>query len=332
MNNEIKTRKNLFSHKWIITLTLLTLFNVNPKLGITVLVLLLGLYIYSRTYFNSSKFQTIKNNISKYINDCNNLNDHIEELRQSFIIAKKTDYGEAEFNNISQYKYKKEKLNISYEPNVYDCSRQVCANAQKQPFKYICKYFNISTNEETLNTIEEVLNNFSAAEEGKILLNNKKNQILSSIDSDIPFVIKKFFAKDLEDKLGFNEIEFNMLYFPQFVFRYVSSGGNAGTEFKTTMDLAMLERFISYIDENIKRKKSIAGQRALMTAKLRDEIKERDNYTCCSCNNSIYNEPNLLLEIDHIIPLSKGGLTEKSNLQTLCWKCNRKKGSKITSI
>lgn len=94
----------------------------------------------------------------------------------------------------------------------------------------------------------------------------------------------------------------------------------------------MLERFIAYLDQSIKRKKSIAGQRALMTAKLRDEIKERDNYTCCSCNNSIYNEPNLLLEIDHIIPLSKGGLTEKSNLQTLCWKCNRKKGSKITSI
>ena len=40
-------------------------------------------------------------------------------------------------------------------------------------------------------------------------------------------------------------------------------------------------------------------------------------------------EPNLLLEIDHIIPVSKGGLTEESNLQTLCWKCNRSKSDKI---
>ena len=37
----------------------------------------------------------------------------------------------------------------------------------------------------------------------------------------------------------------------------------------------------------------------------------------------------MLLEIDHIIPLSKGGQTTENNLQTLCWKCNRNKGSKI---
>ena len=48
-------------------------------------------------------------------------------------------------------------------------------------------------------------------------------------------------------------------------------------------------------------------QRTLMTSKLRDFIKARDNYTCCFCGNSTYAEPNLLLEIDHIIPVSKGG-------------------------
>ncbi|MCR5460868.1 MAG: HNH endonuclease [Acetatifactor sp.] len=28
-------------------------------------------------------------------------------------------------------------------------------------------------------------------------------------------------------------------------------------------------------------------------------------------------------------PVSKGGITEEDNLQTLCWKCNRKKGSML---
>ena len=70
-------------------------------------------------------------------------------------------------------------------------------------------------------------------------------------------------------------------------------------------------------------------QRALMTKKLRDFIKKRDNYTCCNCGNSIDKEPNLLLEIDHIVPVSKGGYTEENNLQTLCWKCNRSKSNKI---
>lgn len=71
-----------------------------------------------------------------------------------------------------------------------------------------------------------------------------------------------------------------------------------------------------------------------MTPKLRDEIKERDNYTCQNelCGVSIYDEPTLLLEIDHKIPLSKGGLTTRDNLQTLCWCCNRLKGSKTSRM
>ena len=70
-------------------------------------------------------------------------------------------------------------------------------------------------------------------------------------------------------------------------------------------------------------------QRTLMTKKLREHILKRDNYTCCNCGNSISKEPNLLLEIDHIIPVSKGGRTEEENLQTLCWRCNRSKSDKI---
>ena len=66
-----------------------------------------------------------------------------------------------------------------------------------------------------------------------------------------------------------------------------------------------------------------------MTSALREKIKQRDNYTCKICNLSTRQERNLLLEIDHIIPLSRGGVTSESNLQTLCWKCNRSKGSKI---
>lgn len=41
---------------------------------------------------------------------------------------------------------------------------------------------------------------------------------------------------------------------------------------------------------------------------------------------------NLLLEIDHIIPVSKGGRTEEENLKTLCWKCNRSKSNKIINV
>ena len=56
-------------------------------------------------------------------------------------------------------------------------------------------------------------------------------------------------------------------------------------------------------------------QRALMTSKLRAYIKERDNYTCCNCGNSIYTEPNLLLEIDHINPEPRSNQHMKNAIQ-----------------
>lgn len=130
-------------------------------------------------------------------------------------------------------------------------------------------------------------------------------------------------------KLGFDKIDFSQLYFPKYTFRYVSAGGNSSMSCDVVFNIENLDRFIKYLSESIKFKKSVAGQRALMTSSLREKIKKRDNYTCQKCGLSIKDEPNLLLEIDHIIPLSKNGLTTEDNLQTLCWRCNRTKGSKI---
>jgi 5-methylcytosine-specific restriction endonuclease McrA len=95
------------------------------------------------------------------------------------------------------------------------------------------------------------------------------------------------------------------------------------------MHIKNLNDFVMYLSDKIKFNKSVAGQRALMTSRLRKQIKERDGYTCKHCGLSVSEEPHLLLEIDHIIPVSKGGLTTESNLQTLCWRCNRSKGAKM---
>jgi 5-methylcytosine-specific restriction endonuclease McrA len=68
-----------------------------------------------------------------------------------------------------------------------------------------------------------------------------------------------------------------------------------------------------------------------MTAALRGRIKERDKFTCLNCGVSLTAEPHLLQEIDHIVPVSKGGLSVPENLQTLCWKCNRSKAAKVVA-
>ncbi len=64
-------------------------------------------------------------------------------------------------------------------------------------------------------------------------------------------------------------------------------------------------------------------QRRLMTRELREEIMKRDNYTCQKCGKYMPDEVGL--EIDHIIPIKKGGKSIRSNLQVLCDNCNSKK-------
>jgi 5-methylcytosine-specific restriction endonuclease McrA len=161
------------------------------------------------------------------------------------------------------------------------------------------------------------------------MFGNKERKIIKGIEGRVPFLIKRLSKKKLEKKLGFEQIDFSDSYFPKYTMQYISAGGNSSMKAEVIFNLDNLEKFINYLAEDIKWRKSVEGQRALMTPKLREFIKERDNYTCCICHNSTEKEPNLLLEIDHITPLSKGGMTEVNNLQTLCWKCNRSKGAKV---
>lgn len=286
--------------------------------------------IYEFFYYKSYSFSNLKQQIDSYIKNCNDLNEHVESLKESSLLINKTDYGKALYRDESRWNYKRRHLkNQKYAPNVYNCSRTVCDNARKKPFEYVCKYFGIKATEENLSQVEEILNNFEAAEDGKKRLLNEKKKILDSIKTDIPFIIRKF-SKNLDKKLGFEEIDMSTSYFPRYIFQYISSGGNASMRCDIVFDLENLNRFVQFLAEKVRFRKSVAGQRALMTSMLRQQIKERDHYTCQICGASIEKEPNLLLEIDHIIPVSKGGLTAENNLQTLCWRCNRSKGAKLS--
>jgi hypothetical protein len=53
----------------------------------------------------------------------------------------------------------------------------------------------------------------------------------------------------------------------------------------------------------------------------------RDQWTCCSCGRSA-RQDGVLLEVDHIVPRSRGGSNTLENLQTLCKKCNLGKSNR----
>lgn len=56
---------------------------------------------------------------------------------------------------------------------------------------------------------------------------------------------------------------------------------------------------------------------------VRDRILAKFGNKCCYCNSTEN------LEIDHIIPLSKGGKEDEINMQVLCRACNRRKSNKF---
>ncbi|WP_139959508.1 HNH endonuclease [Flavicella sediminum] len=306
----------------------------NINIIITVIVFSFLIYIlsvfYPIIYFKSKKFKKLKNTISHHIKNCNELNQYIEELKKSYLNMSSYNYGMGEMTDSSFYNYERSKWkNQDKSFNVHNCSATVCKNASNQPIKYLCKYFDINKNEKSLLKFEKILNDFISVEQGKELLYKEKTSILQSILNSVPLIIKKYHEKQLSKKLGFETVDISDSYIPTFSFQYVSAGGYSSTNCDIKLSIENLNDLINYLNDEIKWKKSVAGQRALMTSQLRNQIKKRDNYKCCSCNIGTKNEPNLLLEIDHIQPVSKGGLTTIGNLQTLCWKCNRKKGAKV---
>ena len=286
--------------------------------------------LYVQFYFKSKSFKALKLSVNKFTESYNDLNYHIIELRSAFK-GLGVDYrGKSTLTDESNYNFKRsEWTNIARTERVHECSLQIVKNANTQPINYLCKYFDIKPTEEYLNHYEMILNNFSAAEEGKVLLRKEKNQIIDSIKKKVPYLIVTSNKQKLDNKLGFMEDRFDELYFPKYTFQYISAGGNSSSRCDVVLDIDNLNDLIEYLNSKIKFIKSVAGQRALMTSALRMKILERDNYTCQSCSLSTRDEENLLIEIDHKIPVSKGGLTTEENLQALCWKCNRRKGARI---
>lgn len=95
----------------------------------------------------------------------------------------------------------------------------------------------------------------------------------------------------------------------------------------------------SEVEQKAEEKREIARRR-YVTRALKQHVLERDNYTCqiCGVSKGMLDRliPGLgdflLLEIDHITPVAKGGSgDDECNLQTLCWRCNRKKGKNKTN-
>jgi hypothetical protein len=289
-------------------------------------------YLLMRRYFKSEDFLAKKEEIQSVVAEHNDVKHYVSEIRDSakFELGTSSTGSQshlAEWSNTSRHNYKRDRHVADYSaPNVHNCSLQVVTNAKSDPLKYLMKYFEIKPNEAALSDVEELGESISRLEEAVSNLQEREKGITESLSP--PKFITKYYNEEFMKQVGV-ELSPIAVPYPKYTFEYVSAGGNSGQKTDIKLDTPTIDALISRLSEKIKFAKSAAGQRALMTAKLRNHIKERDNHTCKFCSVSVQDQEHLLLEIDHIMPVSKGGLSVEENLQTLCWRCNRSKSNKI---
>ncbi len=279
-------------------------------------------------YYNSPEFEKIKNTCDSLMASQKEFNEYINEKAQSIsklfgsrIIRNETETAD-EYNYVRPYKK-------SITPFTAEVSASVFASAENDPMKYIIKNFypNKELYPEQIQKLQLLVAEIETLREAKQIIDNYKKDYQQYI-TDVPKYVMDNDEDGFYSRLGFANISESVLTV-QYKFSYTSGGGMAQRSFTVPMTEENIVELINLLQGKLTEKAFAKEQRSLMTSKLRQHIKERDNFTCKFCENSTFKEPNLLLEIDHIIPVSKGGCTVEDNLQTLCWKCNRQKSSKI---
>jgi hypothetical protein len=289
-------------------------------------------FILKERYFASEGFLGHKAEIATVVAEHNEISKYTSEIRDSgsFSLGASSSGAHAHlasFQNTSSWNYKRDRNVANYAaPNVHNCGLQVVRNASADPLKYVMKYFDIKATEDRLADVEKLGESIASLENAVANLHVREQSIANSINP--PAFILKHYHDEFMSKVGVELSPITVPY-PVYVFEYVSAGGNSSQRTTVTLNTPVIDALVETLAEKIRWRKSAAGQRALMTARLRESIKGRDNYTCKQCSISVHAEPHLLLEVDHILPVSKGGLSTEENLQTLCWRCNRTKSNKI---
>lgn len=281
-------------------------------------------------YYESPNFLKIKETCEVLMSTQREFNEYIMEKVESISKLFGTKIVRNETINDDEYEYiRPYKKTIT--PFTAEVSATVFASAENNPMEYLVKQFypNKQMYPEQIQKLHLLVEELETLREAKQIIENYKAEYQQYL-GDVPNYVLEDDEAGFYSRLGFAHIDESVLTV-EYKFSYTSGGGLAQRSFTVPMTEETIIELIRALESKLTANAFAKEQRNLMTKKLREFIKNRDNFTCCSCGNSTHAEPNLLLEIDHIIPVAKGGCTTEENLQTLCWKCNRSKGDKIIS-
>lgn len=321
--NSIKKIKTIDSEEW----NIIGDFMAHLKSEIEKIV---GMNQKILEYYESPSFFKIKETCEVLMSTQREFNEYITEKAQSISklfgtrVVRNETINNDEYNYIRPYKK-------TITPFTAEVSATVFSSSENNPLEYVVKYFypNKKLYPEQIQKLHRLVEELETLRDAKQIIENYKVEYQQYL-GDVPDYIMENDESGFYSRLGFANVDESVLTV-EYKFAYTSGGGMAQRSFTVPMTEENIVELIKVLESKLTAKAFAKEQRALMTKKLREYIKKRDNFTCCNCGNSTYKEPNLLLEIDHIIPVAKGGCTVEDNLQTLCWKCNRAKSDKILS-
>ena len=319
--NSIKKIKDINSEEWDIINNFITHIEQEIKKIVCKNQMILD-------YYESPAFLKIKETCEVLMSTQREFNEYIAEKVESISqlfgtrVTRNETISEDEYQYIRPYKK-------TITPFTAEVSAAVFASAENNPLDYVIKNFYPNKNiyPDQIQKLHLLIEELATLKDAKQIIKTYKKEYQQYID-DVPDYVMVEDEAGFYSRLGFANIDESALTV-EYTFSYTSGGGMAKRKFTVPMTEETIVELIKALEEKLTISAFTKEQRALMTNKLRECIKKRDDFTCRFCGNSTYLEPNLLLEIDHIIPVSKGGCTIEDNLQTLCWKCNRAKSNKM---
>jgi 5-methylcytosine-specific restriction endonuclease McrA len=265
--------------------------------NILIIVASIGIFIFivHMTIFEIIKKKTVLYRNLKELNKKYELKNKLQKQKELFQSCKtKSEFGKTDFDECLKY-------DIRTKTSKYDSLINSNEEARQRYKSYVKEYNALIPKK--LSYIA----NFKFKDIRLWIINFYENLIFKT------YKLKPFRYTKVKVKISYRSPQGQKYYKKEYPYSY--------DELKVHYDR---------VKENIKlgttRQNIIRIERAKVTPSLRTLILKRDNYTCKHCGATI--DDGVSLHIDHIIPVSKGGKTEESNLQTLCDWCNLGKSDK----
>lgn len=242
------------------------------------------------------------------------------------------------------------KQNVEFVRNNSICLRNIKSLNSKQNFRI----FNTTESYQKCCNSKQQFDNFNKDNYIMSIIDNNLDRYIKTID-DLKFNWKKYTSyqsqfnsilnysydyKPITQKTFLNEFFFRKLEIIecekeklkpsleltiQLSVVYTSPQGRNFYSKSCRINSNNIEYYCNECIRSRQYKQSAKYQRSLMTDKLRYQVLNRDGHRCVICGASA--RDGVKLHVDHIIPVSKGGKTEMSNLRTLCERCNLGKGA-----